>query len=645
MYRLHFGIFVLIILAISQPAFNQTITIDSLKKEVRNAKSTDKKQLAIFALCNQGYNLNPDTLMHYAQIAKNTAIKLGNLHDKVEAMYYESSALTDKGLIDSSIEIANQCMNILSTKLNDPVLQANVFNQKGRCYMRKNQYKEAIDMGYHVIEGGEKSGDALLQVKGKTLIGWAYLEMGQSKEALRWHLKALQTTSDTLLLEKYSILFANLAINYNGLGKTDSSIFYINKAIRYSRKYDNLFALSNSLAIQAQIFVRSGQGNLAERPLKEVVEIRKLIGDPFYIVSDMSQLALYYAHYGHPDKGIALCNEGIALAKQYKMDTKLFFLYSTLAENYKALGDTTLYATMLEKIISLKDSVYQSNSAEALAEMQTKYDLQKKENIIIQQKIDIVSKDYLLYGSLILVLFAVIIFSLLFKNYKRKQKMQMHLMLQEEKRMSFINITSAEENERKRIAADLHDNMGAYASAIIANVDEMIQHQQELSDITLQHLKTNAGELMSNLRDTIWALNKEKISLIGISDRFKSYVHKIGRAYPDIKVEIEEKISKDVSFSPVQALNIFRILQEALTNALKHSHCSYIRICIACDETMNISVVDNGSGIDEHNLVKGNGIRNMQARAKESGFTLTVKRVSPGTEVLLVPAVGALQAT
>jgi len=53
----------------------------------------------------------------------------------------------------------------------------------------------------------KKNNDVLLQVKGKTLIGWAYLEMGQLKEALSWHLKALHTTTDTLLLEKYAILF------------------------------------------------------------------------------------------------------------------------------------------------------------------------------------------------------------------------------------------------------------------------------------------------------------------------------------------------------------------------------------------------------------------------------------------------------
>ena len=159
-------------------------------------------------------------------------------------------------------------------------------------------------MGYKVVNAAEKTDDILLQVKGKTLIGWAYLEMGQSGNALSWHLKALHTTTDTLLLEKYGIIFANLALNYINLGIKDSAFYYINKAIAVSRKHENLFALSNSLAIQSQLYIRTGTPANAESSLKEVVAIRKLIGDPFYIVSDMGQLALYYAHNGQPEKAL-----------------------------------------------------------------------------------------------------------------------------------------------------------------------------------------------------------------------------------------------------------------------------------------------------------------------------------------------------
>jgi signal transduction histidine kinase len=615
----------------------QTHIIDSLKSGVNAAVTAHQKLDALLAFCDQGYTLHPDTLLLYVAKARMLAKSSNDENSTAWCMLYESSALTTKGLIDSSLLVAERCLKMVEGKMNALDLKANLYNQMGRCYMRKNMYKEAIEMGYRVIGAAEKNKNILLQIKGKTLIGWAYLEMGQTNEALVWHLNALRTTDDSLVLQKYAILFANLAINYRGLSNSDSAFFYIEKAILYARKHENLFALSNSLAIEGQLFVRAGKPKLAEPVLKEVVEIRKLIGDPFYLVSDMAQLGLYYANNEQPAKGIKICEEGIAIARQFGLGTKLFFLYSTLAENYKAMSNYSKYAEVLERIISLKDSVYQSNSAEALAEMQAKYELQRKENIIIQQKLSLVKKSYWMYGSLLLLGFGAMISYVLFRSYRRRQKLKLELMMQEEKRLGSEAIIRAEENERKRIAADLHDNMGAYASAISANLDDlMINHDGDQS--MLLGMKRNVGDIMVNLRDTIWVLNREAILITGVSDRFKSYVQKIGRSYDGISIEIKEKITNNISFSPERALNMLRIMQEAFHNAIKHSRCTEIVIEIISEEVVTVRIGDNGIGIDvSATNVFGDGLHNMRRRAKANGWKLVVKNLIPeGTEIELI---------
>ena len=615
----------------------QTKTIDSLKSNIRSAVATPDKISAIFSLCDLGYNLNPDTLLQYAANAKKMAEETGDLQNEVRAIYYQSGALTTKGLLDSSLLLANHCLDLLSAKVNNPNLLANLYNQKGRCFVRKNQYKEAIDMGYKTIAAAEKTNDVLLQVKGKTLIGWAYLEMGQLNESLSWHLKALNTTSDSLLLEKYAILFANLALNYSNLGKMDSSLYYIDKAIQYARKYENLFALSNALAIKSQLYVRTGKAALSEPLLNEVIEIRKIIGDPFYIASDMSQLGLYYAHYGQPIKGIAICNEGIAIARKYNLDTKLFFLYGSLAENYKAMGNTPAYANVLENIISLKDSVYKRNSAEALAEIQAKYELQRKENLIIQQKLDIQQKNYLFYGSILVLIFTLLIGWFIFREYRRRQKIKLEKMQAEEKILSVIAVTKAEEQERKRIAADLHDNIGAYASAIRADIEKFTDSNSTFNNTTLQNLQQHSQEIIDSLRDTIWVLNKDNITITGISDRIKYYLNKLKPTYNQVQFHVNEQITTDTRISSQNALNIFRIVQEAVHNALKHSGATNININLNSNKKMVIRVVDDGKGMDDAPPnPEGNGLLNMKARADESGYRLNIHSESgKGTVVEL----------
>jgi signal transduction histidine kinase len=618
----------------------QTGTIDNLKNKIRTAKNDKEKLTALFSLCDQGYTLHPDTLMLLAIKAEHFARQMSDLHEELRAKYYMSYALTNKGLIDSSLSMADQCLKILSRSVNDPVLEGKVLNQKGRCYMRKNQYKEAIDQGHQVIEKGEMANDTLLQMQGKTLIGWAYLEMKQTSISLQWHLKALRTTTDTQFIKKYSILFANIALNYNALGKKDSAFYFINKAIEYSRLHENLFALSNSLAIQAQLLISTGKPGRAEASLKEVIDIRKLIGDPFYIVSDMAQLGLYYAHNGLPEKGITICKEGIDIANKYNIGTKLFFLYTTLADNYKIAGRTKEYSEVLEKLIMLKDSVYRMNSEEALAEIQTKYDLQKKENTIIQQKLDLTKKNYWLYGSLIVMLLAAVATYFIFKNYRKRQQIAMLLMLEKEKTTSRKAVLTAEENERKRIAADLHDNLGAYAASIASNIDQISIPSSDANNVlAMQELRNNSQSIVSQLNDTIWVLKKDALSLTAISDRVKVFIQRIQFSYPSVKIDVIENIETDHLLPPSQAFHLFQILQEAINNAVRHSGGRQINVIMESSKSWKINVSDDGKGMSGALMNKeGNGLLNMKNRSGEAGWLIEWQTNEPhGTRLTIMP--------
>jgi signal transduction histidine kinase/ligand-binding sensor domain-containing protein len=184
--------------------------------------------------------------------------------------------------------------------------------------------------------------------------------------------------------------------------------------------------------------------------------------------------------------------------------------------------------------------------------------------------------------------------------------------------------------ERERISRDLHDHLGAYAAAIKSNIVQAEKEADENNTPFLQ-LKENAELMVSSLRETIWALQHEHIGITAFSDRFKNNVNRLSNNYPDVAIDFTEDIQQDITLSPSESIQLVRIMQEALTNALKHADGSKINIHIESADYLNITISDNGKGFDDIADMNGYGIRNMKERAKEIGYELTIQSSSSGS--------------
>ncbi|MFZ9241483.1 MAG: sensor histidine kinase, partial [Chitinophagaceae bacterium] len=149
----------------------------------------------------------------------------------------------------------------------------------------------------------------------------------------------------------------------------------------------------------------------------------------------------------------------------------------------------------------------------------------------------------------------------------------------------------------------------------------------------LQQLKENAEEMVMALRETIWALQLPGVSMINLSDRFKSLVNRIAINYPDITISFKEKILVDKELSPNEGIQLMRIMQEAMTNALKHAHATTIVIRIFSENGVEITISDNGRGFDAENVEKGQGLENMRQRSQEAGFMYSIVSDDSGTKV------------
>jgi signal transduction histidine kinase len=199
-------------------------------------------------------------------------------------------------------------------------------------------------------------------------------------------------------------------------------------------------------------------------------------------------------------------------------------------------------------------------------------------------------------------------------------------------------------NERERISRELHDNIGSQLSYISNNIDWLAETQgsfsKEEETKRLSIVNDTAKNLVSDLRETIWAMKKESIMLDELADKLKSFLQSQCILKPQMDVVITENIKKNYSFSPTEALNVFRTCQEAIVNSIKHSQAEKICFTIqsGVTEDFSFTIEDNGKGfVPEKNYKDHYGLENMMHRAADAGADLVINsQPGNGTKVSLI---------
>lgn len=184
--------------------------------------------------------------------------------------------------------------------------------------------------------------------------------------------------------------------------------------------------------------------------------------------------------------------------------------------------------------------------------------------------------------------------------------------------------------ERERISKDLHDSLGAYANAVLYNVELLEKENAELKRKELiGDLKFASKDIITSLRETVWAFKKEQYAAEECLVRIRNFIQPFTRYYQQIHFNIEGEAPADLMLHYTKALNVVRIVQEAVTNSIKHSGASVVHITSAATvgNKWSLSVQDNGAGFAVAELKdseRGNGLYNMQQRSAEAGFDLTI---------------------
>jgi signal transduction histidine kinase len=344
--------------------------------------------------------------------------------------------------------------------------------------------------------------------------------------------------------------------------------------------------------------------------------------------------------------------EGIK-PKRYSLNLRRI-LYLKLANCYKEISNFKQAYFYFDKYNILRDSLKNKEQNIAISEIKEKYDneILKAKN----QKIEAKRKQNLnlLIISVLFIVAGSFIYILSLKNSKRKRKLaeqekeieqQKNLRLLKEQEISTINaIIDGQEKERLRIAEDLHDNIGSVLSTLKLHFENLKLNrnkkhfnQEELYEKTEKLI----DETYLKVRKIAHAKNSGVIAHHGLLVAVKNMADKISSA-DNIKIEVTE-FGLDKRIENNMEITIFRIIQELITNVIKHANATNVFINISLfDNSLNVIVEDNGKGFEKKILTSKNsmGLSSIKKRVKHLNGTLQIDSfINKGTTIIIdIPA-------
>jgi two-component sensor histidine kinase len=361
-------------------------------------------------------------------------------------------------------------------------------------------------------------------------------------------------------------------------------------------------------------------GNLAvlkDTPVISVINL--VINDSVYErTSDIWRGDSIRLEYNQNHLQIDFACNGLLNTNEYEYQYRL--------QGFESLWKKTEKPTGINYILEPGDYVLELNCSPALSS-----------NSVFTKRIFIfitppVWKTWWFITLAFLVVICLLILLISFYNKRKYNKKLQEMVVQQ-------NMQA----ERERISRELHDNVGAQLSYISSNVDWLLDTPVELTKneerARLIDINDTAKRSMMDLRETIWAMKKESIGMEELADKLKNYVRRQTGMRENMEISFTEQIAPGIVLSPAEALNIYRICQESVNNAVKHASAAELNIKLEAlsENDFSISIADNGKGFDPADIAEGHyGLENMQARASELMAQLIIQsKKDEGTTVVL----------
>lgn len=560
----------------------------------------------------------------------------------------------------------------------------------GSKYSDRGNYEKAIAYGTKALPYAERSGNKSQIAFCHNLFGTVNFMQGNYVKASEEFYLALEGLKNTGNTNKDAIItiYTNLASLSGRLGQNDKKLYYLTESERIARNSNTSGYLLGGILINKGNYYSETIPDSAIKYYMEVLAIAEKMDVKMIDKKNRMQalaeinLAGVYVKTGEYEKAINTCRHGISLIKNkyayiaiagnYTLGDALRHLkkyteaeavtaaalkesananlrdqavqgYVTLANIYKDSKQYQKALDAMDTLIALKDTIMTAEKVKAINQVEAKYNMADKDaritrnELMITQQQNKINRKNLLISSISATVILLAALSFVIYRHSRQKQTAIIKSLKQENTISILKgVVQGEENERIRLARDLHDGIGGMLSAtkmrfmaLRHDNDDLVRSPRYLEAMDL--LDTMGDEI----RKTSHNLMPEVLLKQDLAEALRSYCNNI-QAGTSLHIDFQSFGSFNELPNDFK-LNIYRIIQELLKNILQHAQATYVVVQLMMMEAyMTISVEDNGIGFDTSETKDGIGLHNLKTRilSQEGHYTLKSEK-GKGTMVYI----------
>jgi signal transduction histidine kinase len=537
------------------------------------------------------------------------------VHAQTAYQLLDSAFLYKLSNYNKSNLFATKALNIATTQHND-TLRAKANMYIGTASYLAGKHDEALNKYFEAVK-------IYQSIKNKNGIAETYNEIGILYLKQNKLNKAKQILYNAITIVDNNSNSRTIANSYNNLGlvfetenNLDSAAYCFKIALKnYENNKDSL-GIAYSLDYLSSIYLKDKKFYESEQNLIQSLNIKQRLNDKTGVAIALNNLGELNVEKDDFQKALYYFKTAQDSARHLNFTDLEAHTYNMQALVYEKMNDYKNAFLSTQKYNELSKKILDDKRLKNIEEFEAKYNTEKKENEIAQQKLKIIRKNIMLFSLLVLILLVIVSFLLFYKKKKIQQEKiwQENRIIEEEKRSKAV--LESEENERQRLARELHDGVGQLLTATKLNLSLANNSEYKEKENTLQNAINVLDDSIKEIRNISHNMVPDVLLRFGLQKAIEDFSNRINQS-KKIEIIFECNNFNENSLNDASKLMLYRIIQEAVNNAIKYAEASQLNIQLSADDAeISLLMEDNGKGFDviKANEKGGIGLKNMQLR-------------------------------